>query len=73
MFAPFGDIVNEDPEQMVPLFTVTVGKGFTVTNDIAFLLQAPVIPVTVYVLVVDILDVTTLPVVALKPIGGVQL
>ena len=51
MLAPDGDIVNEAPEQIVPLLTVMVGFAFTVTEATAvFELTQPaaLVPVTEY-------------------------
>ena len=48
MDAPVGIIVNEDPLQMEPELTATVGTVFTVTDDTAVFEQpAAVVPVTV--------------------------
>jgi hypothetical protein len=46
VFAPDGLIVNADPEQIVPLLTVTTGCGLTFTVVIATAVQVPVSPVT---------------------------
>ncbi len=44
--------IEELPEQIVALFTVTLGKGFTVTVAVVKLLQPlPSVPATVYVVV----------------------
>jgi hypothetical protein len=51
---------------------VTTGRGFTTTVTVAVPEQAPVVPVTVYVVVVAGLAVTVAPVVADKPVAGVQ-
>jgi hypothetical protein len=48
------------PLQMVGEFTVTVGRGFTVTVDTAVPVQPCVLPVTVYVVVVVNTGVTAL-------------
>ena len=49
MTAPLGIIVNEDPLQMEPELTATVGTVLTVTVDTAVFEQpAGVVPVTVY-------------------------
>ena len=46
--APVGIIINEDPLQMEPELTATVGTVFTVTDDTAVLLQPnALVPVTV--------------------------
>jgi hypothetical protein len=46
--APVGIIVNEDPLQIDPELTATVGTVFTVTDDTAVLLQpSALVPVTV--------------------------
>ena len=59
---------------MVGEFTVTVGKGFTVTIDVAVAVHpATEVPVIVYVVVTAGLAVTEAPVVALNPVAGVQL
>jgi len=52
--------------------TVTVGVGFTVIVTVAVLLQAPVVPVTVYVVVDAALLITLVPVVWFKPVAGDQ-
>jgi hypothetical protein len=57
---------------MVLEFTVTTGRGFTVTVDVALEVQVPTVPVTVYVVVTAGLAVTTEPVVALSPVEGVH-
>jgi hypothetical protein len=48
--APPGTIINELPEQMLPLFAVTVGVMFTITVLVAVLepkQPAELVPVTV--------------------------
>lgn len=50
-----------------------VGSGFTVIAWVAVLLQPRLVPVTVYVVVVVPLKVIGVPVVALRPVPGVQL
>ena len=46
--APVGIIVNEDPLQIEPELTATVGTVFTVTEDTTVFEQpAAVVPVTV--------------------------
>jgi hypothetical protein len=52
--------------------TVTEGNGFTVTLTVAVLIHPPVVPVTVYVVVVPGVAVTEAPVVALKPVPGLH-
>ena len=48
MDAPVGIIVNEEPLQMEPELTATIGIVFTVTVEIAVFEQpAAVVPVTV--------------------------
>lgn len=51
---------------------VTFGTGFTVTVEVAVPVLHPLVPVTVYVVVVDGLAVTLEPVVELSPVGGDQ-
>ena len=65
--------VTELPAQTVGLFTVTTGLGLIVTTDVAVPTHPFVFPVTTYVVVVAGFAVTTLPVVALKFVEGVQL
>jgi hypothetical protein len=60
------------PGHIVPEFTVTTGKGFMVTVDVALDVQVPTVPVTVYVVVIVGLAVTLAPVVALSPVDGVH-
>jgi hypothetical protein len=48
VLAPLGVMVNELPEQILPLFTVMVGEAFTLTVLIAVLeLTQPFVPVPV--------------------------
>jgi hypothetical protein len=47
VFAPLGVIVNESPAQIEPLFTVTIGKEFTVTELTASFDTQPLISVPV--------------------------
>lgn len=70
MVAPLAVIVTAPPAQTDGLFTVTVGDGFTVKTAVFVLLQPLVVPVTVYVIPLVDVEVTTLPVVALNPVGG---
>jgi hypothetical protein len=58
---------------MVPEFTDTGGRLFTVTVVVFMAVQVPTVPVTVYTVVVAGLAVTTDPVVALRPVPGFQL
>jgi hypothetical protein len=63
--APVGVIVNELPEQMVALFTASVGVVFTDTVDTTVLTAAqPLapVPVTEYVEVLPGVTVNVLPV-----------
>jgi hypothetical protein len=51
VFAPEGEIVNELPEQMLPLLTEIVGVAFTVTFEVAeaaLLQPAVLVPTMVY-------------------------
>jgi hypothetical protein len=61
------------PAHIVGEFTVTVGMGFTVNAEVFVPEQPLVVPVTVYVTEVVAVLVTVDPVVALKPVAGVQL
>ncbi len=60
------------PTQIVPLFTVTVGSGFTVTVVVPVAVQVPAVPVIVYTVVEAGLAVTLAPVVELSPVAGLQ-
>lgn len=61
------------PSHKGPLFVaVTVGTGLTVSVMLAVLEQEPFVPVTVYVVVVVGFAVTDAPVVADKPVAGLQ-
>jgi hypothetical protein len=69
--APVADSAVEEPAQMVtsePAFVV--GISFTVTVTVAALLQLPVVPIAVYVVVTVGLAETLAPVVADKPVAG---
>ena len=70
--APAPVNVAELPPQIVPAFAVTVGKGFTVTSEVACAVHVAVVPRTVYVVVVLGLAVTLAPVVELKPVAGLN-
>lgn len=75
MFAPLAAIVVDEPAHIVvtPPVAVTVGTGFTDMVVVAVLLQpAALVPVTVYVRVAVVLQTTEAPVVALRPVDGVQ-
>lgn len=72
--APFAVSVVEPPTQIRSLFTVTVGVVLTVTVEVAVAVQpAAVAPVTVYIVEAVGLAVTVEPVVALRPVEGLQL
>lgn len=73
--APLAVSVVLPPVQMVLESGVTVitGSGVTVTVVVAVDEQLPVVPVTVYVVVLVGLAVTFAPVVPLKPVAGDQL
>jgi hypothetical protein len=58
--------------QIVALFTVTAGNGFTVTVEVACAVQLPILPITVYTVVLAGVAITVLPVVALKPVDGLH-
>jgi hypothetical protein len=65
--------VAEEPRQIVGLFTVTAGKGLTVTVEVAELLHPfTSVPVTVYVVVVVGSAITELPVVEERSVLGDQ-
>jgi len=53
--------------------TVTVGVGVTVIATIWVSVQDPLVPTTVYVVVVAGVAVTLAPVVALRPVAGLHL
>lgn len=61
------------PAQIVGELTVTVGVGLTVRTAVFVAEQLLVVPVIVYVCDVVALLVTVEPVVALKPVEGLQL
>ena len=63
----------EFPLQTVAELTATVGVGLTVTTVVLELEHVPVVPTIEYVVFEVGLAVTILPVVALKPVAGVQL
>jgi hypothetical protein len=52
--------------------TVTVGTVVTLTEAVAVAEQVPVVPVIVYIVVIDGFAVTVLPEVALSPVAGAQ-
>jgi len=52
--------------------TVTVGVGLTVIVTVFVPVHEPVVPVTVYVVVDAGLALTVVPVVALRPVAGLQ-
>ena len=50
--APFAEIVMDEPLQIIPPVTVTVGIGLTITEAVAVFEQLfTSVPVTVYVIV----------------------
>ena len=51
--APLAVSVADWPEQMLALFTATVGLPLTVTVRVIEELQVPLLPVTVYTVVID--------------------
>ena len=68
------NVVPVPPVHMAtPEPALTTGVVFTVTVTLALLLQPLVVPVTVYVVVVDGFAVTLAPVVAESPVEGDQL
>ena len=73
VFAPFAIKVPVPPGHTVALVVVIVALGEMLTVDVAEAVQLIEVPVTVYTVLADGLAVTTLPVVALKPVEGVQL
>jgi len=61
------------PAQIVAELTVTLGKGFTMTEDTAVLEQPLAsVPVTVYCVEELGLALTLFPTTALKPVAGLQ-
>ena len=70
--APDAVMPVELPEQIVAVIadTTTVGVGFTVIVCKVVLVQVPIEPVTVYVIVTVGFAVTVEPVVELKPVDG---
>ena len=67
-------VVPVPPVQMAtPEPALTTGVVFAVTVTLPVLLQPLVVPVTVYVVVVDGFAVTLAPVVADSPVDGAQL
>ena len=60
--APVGFIVNEEPLQIDPELTATVGLVLTVTVAIAVFEQPDVVPVIVYEVVVPGLTIAAPPV-----------
>jgi hypothetical protein len=71
--APVAVNVVDAPGQIVAEFTVTVGKGLTVTTEVIEEVQVPVVPTMVYVVVTVGFAVTLAPVVALNPVDALQL
>ena len=57
-------------QKVEEIFVVTFGNGFTVTVTVCVVEQLPLVPVTVYVVVVVGNAKTETPVVALKPVAG---
>jgi hypothetical protein len=72
--APDAVVETEAPEHEFALdgVTVMVGVVVTVTVTVFVALHAPVVPVTVYIVVVVAIVVGELPVVALRPVAGLQ-
>jgi len=61
----------EFPLQTNPLFTVIIGKGFTITEVVAVFVQPfASVPVTVYEVVIVGVAVTGVPLEELKPVEG---
>lgn len=71
--APFAVNVTVVPEQITVLEDrVSVGLGVTFTTTVVELVQAPEVPVMTYVVVEGGPAITTLPVVVLRPVAGLQ-
>ena len=72
--APATEIFVFEPLQIVAETGVTVrtGIGLTVINCVPVPVQPADNPVTVYVLVAVVVQLTVVPVDALKPVAGVQ-
>ena len=76
MLAPDAVIEVEEPLQIAADtgVMVRVGIGLTVIVCVLVPMQpSALVPVTVYVRVVVVLEVTVAPVVALRPVAGLQL
>ncbi len=71
--APLAVNVPVPPVQIVVEVVDIVGAAFVVTVVVADAEQVPAVTTTVYVVFVFTVAVTTLPVVALRPVAGLQL
>ena len=74
VFAPLAVSTCVDPEQIVADAgeILTVGTGLTVTKTVWVSVHPPEVPVTVYVVVTVVVEITEAPVVALKAVAGAQ-
>jgi hypothetical protein len=73
VFAPEAVRVAELPGHIVIELTDTVGVGLIVTVEVAVVVHPPVdVALIVYTVVEAGFAVTTLPVVALRPVAGLQ-
>jgi hypothetical protein len=61
-----------DPAHIVPLLTVGTTEPPTVTVAVVVEVQVPLVPVMVYTVVEAGLATTVEPVVALRPVAGLQ-
>jgi hypothetical protein len=76
VLAPLAVIEVEEPLQYAAATGVTVNTGIGLTVIVCVRVPtqpAPLVPVTVYVVVDVALQVTVAPVDALKPVAGLQL
>ena len=74
MFAPDATSVSETPLQIVVALGITVTTGAELTFTVAVVVSehAPVVPITVYIVVPEGLAMTVFPVVVFNPVAGDQ-
>ena len=74
MVAPLAVITIAPPEQIVGEggVTVNVGVGFTVIDTVVVSAQAPLVPITVYVILLVGFAMVVGQIVQLRPVGGLH-